>query len=212
MILPRYFLMVLMAAILAGPLAAQDDRVPGACFHPHPSDRCAWFPLIETGISARLTEHASDTRLLLDWRLGLMKNTGPRTAMGAAAFASAEGDFRVGAVVRARRWLSPSTSLDLSAGLNLAGAGRYQSIASPSPTFEARLASNDYLAATARVDLIHLRQDCVDAGCSSFGDRTSTRVYLGVGTGSTGGLITFAATGVLFVIALIAVNHSGYLD
>jgi hypothetical protein len=210
MILPRYFLMVLMAAILAAPLAAQADRAPGACFQPRPADRCAWFPLIETGISSRLTQ-SYDTRLLLDWKLGVMKNTGARSALGITGFASAEGDFRAGAAVRGRRWLSPSSSLDLSVGLNLAGAGRYQSMTA-SPMLEARLASHDYLAATARVDVLHLPHDCLDAGCTSIGNHTSTRVYLGVGTGSTGGLITFAATGVLFVIALISLGHSGYID
>ncbi len=207
---PLLFTALLLAIPTTSRAQVEAPR-PHGCFQPHPADRCAWFPLIETNIQYRIAGDAPEAnRMTLDWRIGLMKNTSRRSAIGGVLFATAEGDFRAGAAVRARRWLSPSTSLDLSAGLNAVGTTNQGRMRAASPTIDVRIASHDYLAATARLDLVRIQPYCYDPSCAGIGPVTTTRLYVGVGTGAVGGIVGFVATGVLAVIALIAIGGSGF--
>src|SRR4051812_921419 len=102
----RLLTLVAIAATLPPRLVAQDAPKTRGCLQPHPADRCAWFPVIELGTLVRLAGGPSgDSRLLLEWNLGFMKNAGARSAVGGVLFASAENNARAGAALRWRRWL-----------------------------------------------------------------------------------------------------------
>jgi hypothetical protein len=200
-------------ALTARAAEAQTARAPHACFRGAPGDRCTWFPLIEAGIHTRLTDLIpGDEHVMLNWSLGFMVNRGPRTAIGGAVFASVEGEIRAGAGLRWRRWLGRQTSLDLGAGVHLAGDASSGNVRAGSPTFEARLGYGDLIAGTARLDLLRINAgfSCNPTYCPFGPSGTSTRLYLGAELGSYAGVAGYAATGVLFIIALVALSNGSY--
>ena len=200
---------------MAGTARAQGVPSPHACFRGAPGDRCTWFPLIEAGIHTRLTEAIpGDERVMFNWSLGVMVNRGQRTAVGGAVFASAEGEFRAGAGLRWRRWLSPETSLELGAGVHLAGDVSAGSVRPGSPTAQLRLNYGDLFTGTARLDVLAIRPNgsCTPSYCPWGSGATSTRLYLGAELGSWSGVAGYTATGVLVVIALIAFRGVDFVN
>jgi hypothetical protein len=205
---------LLALAALLVPVASTADAqtppappAPHACFRGAPGDRCTWFPLVEAGIHYRLTDVIpGDERVLINWSLGAMVNRGSRTAIGGALFASLEGEFRAGANLRWRRWLSHETSVELGAGVHLAGDFSNGEISAGSPTFQARLNYGDQFTATARVDVLKRKpcDTCSPSGVPDAPPVTSTRLYLGAELGSYPGLVGYLATGVLFTLALLS--------
>lgn len=198
---------LIVGSLLLLPVLAAAQTHPHGCFRGGPAERCSWFPLVESGLHYRLTDVVpGDERVMLAWNLGFMKNTGSRTALGAEVWAVAEGDFRAGAALRWRRWLGANTSVDLSAGIHIAGDASSGHVTPGSPMIQLKINRSDLIAASARFDLLSV------SGCyTSYSPtacpgpkHTSPRAYVGVEMGSYAGLVGYAATAVLFVIALIA--------
>lgn len=196
------------AASFSPAVAQSPATAPHGCFRGRPADTCTWFTLLEVGTHVRLTDvEPQDEHVMFNWTLGFMANRGSHTAIGAELFASVEGEFRMGTALRWRRWLGPATSLDLAAGVHLAGEATEASLAAGSPMFQARLNAGDLVAATVRLDLLRFKGECVAPPGGCLPSRTSPRLYVGAEAGSWLGLAGYGATGVLFVIALIAFSN-----
>jgi hypothetical protein len=111
--------------LLVAPGAARAQ----SCFHPRPKPSCERFWIAELNIERR--QGTLYGRQLPDWVAfgsgapGGMSNVSPRWALGGAFVVvtrgdvereSAEEDWSLGMVVRARRWLGRDVSLDVTAG------------------------------------------------------------------------------------------------
>ncbi len=144
---------LIVGSLLLLPVLAAAQTHPHGCFRGGPAERCSWFPLVESGLHYRLTDVVpGDERVMLAWNLGFMKNTGSRTALGAEVWAVAEGDFRAGAALRWRRWLGANTSVDLSAGIHIAGDASSGHVTPGSPMIQLKINRSDLIAASARFD------------------------------------------------------------
>lgn len=148
---------------------------------------------------------------MLSYGLGFMTNTGRNSAFGALAFGDVEGEGRAGMAMRYRRWLGPRTSLDLTGGVHLLGDASSGNVRPGSPTIRAKLQYGELVGIQARVDVLNVRNGCINTPfCPNNESGRETRVYGGVELGSWTGLAGYAATGVLIVIALLALRDSGY--
>jgi hypothetical protein len=95
------------------------------CFRGHPQPRCNGFTVLEFTFGARssgLAQYSDGTPFYAAWSVGYLHNLNAGAAVGAAFKVSANDDgSRWGPVIRYRRWLGPSLSLDLAPGLFLGG-------------------------------------------------------------------------------------------
>lgn len=188
------------AMLLAAAALPAQDSVPGGCFRGGPRERCTWFTLTEASVHYRLTDILSDDeRLWYGFALGFMVNTRRGTALGGEAFAGVEGDVRGGLALRWRRWLGPHASLDLAAGVHLAGDASSGTVQPGSPMLQASLVAGDRIGATARLDVLRLKHSCLEAACFQRTDRTTQRFYLGGQVGSGLGLGAGLAAGLAFL-------------
>ena len=117
----RACLFALATAPLPGIVGAQ------ACFLPHPSPACRWFWLTEAGSRWPLARPSGAARRQeYFWHLGVAKNVGSASAVGAALAFSTDyvesGTYRLALEARYRRWLTPLV-LDVGAGPILGPAG-----------------------------------------------------------------------------------------
>ena len=143
-VLARAVLLVLVPILLGGPLRA-DEALPGpgapsegseppgaggdatapgvdavrpgkdVTFRGYPAPETQWFFLLQTGVNYLVDAEDEPARLTID--AGLMKNVGPRWAVGVNAHVeSGDGEGGYGALLRGRRWLSRSVSADLATG------------------------------------------------------------------------------------------------
>lgn len=91
--------------------------------HPYPETKS--FLITELGVMYRLDRYPyqlSTSRLAVTFDLGWMKNLGTRHALGFSGYAMpADQTTRLGIRGRYRRWLSRSTSIDVSPGIILGG-------------------------------------------------------------------------------------------
>src|SRR2546429_7024066 len=82
---------VLTAALLAI-AATLAGQTRGLCFRGQPAARCRAFLITEFGVNGSTHNNFVDATSAI-WELGLLKNTGTRTAFGATArFAVGAGD------------------------------------------------------------------------------------------------------------------------
>lgn len=185
-------MVALCGVTIAGGVAAQASPVrpaAGGCFRGAPADRCSWFLLTESGVHYRLTDLIpGDERVLFSGSLGLMVNTPGGAAWGGEAFAGLEGDLRGGLALRWRRWLGGRSSLDVAAGVHLLGNASGGAVRAGSPMVQARYTLGDLLGASARLDVLAIRNGCPEAICFSRGSWTSERLYVGGELGSSLGL------------------------
>ena len=109
------------------PLAAQDTTARGApgrfCLRARPKPECSGFALTNAGVYVVFGDNrGGETALrgLLDY--GFMANLNPRDAVGGSVFASLDRDgVAVGPSIRYRRWLTPTSSLEVALGKPVAG-------------------------------------------------------------------------------------------
>lgn len=130
-----------------------------ACFRGQPKPRCGGFWIVEFTGGARLNQQNSlstgGSPVYAAWSLGYMQNLGPRSALGAALKVSADDDGSFyGPVLRYRRWLDSSWSLDLSPGLLLGGNRNLSQPRFPSVTADAVLNWGDRVGLLVGVDAI----------------------------------------------------------
>lgn len=119
------------AQMSAAPIDTTARREPGNCFRGRPLPRCKKFVLFELGWfgevagtrqkfrnSFQNAEFSTpDLPSYIALELGRMVNTDSTHAWGGTAhFGFSHDEFRVGLKARRRTWLTPKTTLDLTAG------------------------------------------------------------------------------------------------
>jgi len=196
---------ILLLAAIAGPAWAQDTiRATRGCFRPRPAAQCRWFVVTDAGFNYRLTNViAGDERLLLSYGIGAQINhRNGRTALGGLVFGAIEGEIRGGLALRTRWWLGSRSAVDLTSGVHLFGEASGGSIAG-SPMLAARLVPWDLVGLNARLDLLSIRNGCLEVPCQTRGDYSSSRFSLGAEAGGWLGTTGIIGTGVLIAILLI---------
>jgi hypothetical protein len=92
------------------------------CFRGKPAPDCKFFGVTEIGLGFRLGDEGGLDKGWLASELGLMRNVGPRYAVGGTTYIlydTGASDFRAGLKLRGRRWLRRDLSLNVSGGLLL---------------------------------------------------------------------------------------------
>lgn len=198
-------IVLLTLVTVATSSAAQASGGRGGCFRGAPADRCAWFALAEAGAYYRFSDVIpGDERVLVNYTLGFMVNSSPRTAIGGEAFGGAEGELRGGLALRWRRWLTGNASIDAAAGIHLLGEASAGTVRAGSPMIQARYTYRDLVGAAVRLDALRLNDACFDQACATLADGTSTRFYIGGEVGSGAGVAAMVATGLLVLLAAAA--------
>jgi hypothetical protein len=169
---PLRSLSTLSVLLLCTPALAHTQ----SCFRGRPLPTCRTFWVTESGIAKRLNHNpygASDD-ILATAELGLMRNRSDRTALGATAvFAlgdqlTGSTDVMFGVKARYRRWLSPTTSVEVAPGALFVPERRKVAL-----TAHAAFNLSDYAAVTAQV----------------LGGGNDVGVYVGVKAGSYPGVV-----------------------
>lgn len=190
-----------LLVLVPGALVAQAGGP--ACFKPHPAPQCSSWVITEAGARYRLTDqYQGEQEVFFHYAAGWMKNLGPRSALGVQAFGGSDGHARGGVAVRARRWLSARSSVDLVVGAHLLGDASAQEVKPGSPTFQLRMAHRDLVALVGSVDILALR---CPGFCEFVRDpnTTRTRAFLGAEIGAGAGVVGMAITAAVFVWAAI---------
>ena len=141
-------------------LALQSEASAQTCFRGHPTPRCSGFTVLEFTMGGRLNQvttavsaYDPGATFYASWSAGYLQNVGPRWALGAAFKVVADDDgARYGPVLRYRRWLGPTWSLDLAPGLLIGGEKNYTTLRFPSATADIALNWGDRVAVLVGVD------------------------------------------------------------
>jgi hypothetical protein len=162
---PLRSLSTLSVLLLCTPALAHTQ----SCFRGRPLPTCRTFWVTESGIAKRASGD-----ILATAELGLMRNRSDRTALGATAvFAlgdqlTGSTDVMFGVKARYRRWLSPTTSVEVAPGALFVPERRKVAL-----TAHAAFNLSDYAAVTAQV----------------LGGGNDVGVYVGVKAGSYPGVV-----------------------
>jgi hypothetical protein len=123
------------------------------CFRGHPAPRCGGFAILEFTAGARrnsetMTPGFNDqNRAYVSWSAGYLHNLGDRSAIGAAFKLAADDDGnRYGPVLRYRRWLGPTWSIDFAPGMIVGGKDGIPGRRFPSATFDLAINWGDRIA------------------------------------------------------------------
>ena len=190
------------ASLLTSVAHAQEPAgaSPAACFRGRPLPTCSGFWIVESGLAVRLNSTVGLGQTmpgLATFEVGWMRNRGERTALGATASfgVGPQPGFGTGYYLaikpRWRRWLSPTTSLDLSPGLIISSEERF-----PGFTGSADLNFGDWVSWTTQLQVVK----------PLFGGGTDVGVYSGLKLGSYGGLITGGAAAILLGLFVLVVH------
>lgn len=196
---------MLAAAVLtsAGTLAGQTSSL---CFRGRPAPRCRAFLITEFGVNGSTHDNFVDATSAI-WELGLMKNTGSRTAFGATArFAVGAGD-RLILSPRLRRWMGNHLTLDVAPGIIVWDDRTTGLSTARAPGFSGQLTLGyqDLIAVAAGVEIAHFdRQD-------AFGvSGTSTVPFVGARLGSYPGTIAGTVGAALIAVVAAILQSSNY--
>ncbi len=198
---------------LAAQSAAAGDHAPRVgCLRGRPLPACKSFWLVEMQGYTPLTQSGRSVtysggpqvRLeafesTLEWNLGHMVNLSPTFALGGTLSVGPSGGSGIfsGARLRARRWMSPDWSLELSGGL-LDSDARYPS--ARGVTFDARVNIRDQGAFFVRWDGASLAPDNFPESGHFDPGGFQQALSIGAAAGSAPGLIGTAALGLGYVI------------
>ena len=131
----RFNLVALSSSLLLSMSLTSTARAQ-VCFRGHPRPRCSGFGVLEFTGAARLNPKATpsdQTPAFFSWSAGYLHNVGRQSALGVAFKLAADGDgHRYGPVLRYRRWLGPTWSLDLAPGVFLGGQDNFTTLRFPS--------------------------------------------------------------------------------
>jgi hypothetical protein len=132
------------------------------CFRGRPRPACSGFAVLELTGGIRLNPTPSQTgqnAALLSWSAGYLRNTGARSALGAAFTLTADGDgHRYGPVLRYRRRLGLASSVDVTPGIFLAGKDNVVALRFPSPTADVAFNYRDWVGLAVGVDVLRRAQ------------------------------------------------------
>lgn len=104
------------------------------CFRGHPAPRCAGFAILEFTGGARFNPaerpidpgFSQPNRVFMSWSAGYLHNLGGRAAIGATFKVTADDDgHRYGPVLRYRRWLGPTWSVEFAPGMMVGGQDNF---------------------------------------------------------------------------------------
>jgi len=128
------------------------------CFRGRPRPGCSGFLVLEFTGAVRLNDKPSQTDQnagFFIWSGGYLQNVGSQDAVGAAFKLTADSDgHRYGPVVRYRRWLSGSSSIDFAPGLFVGGQDNFIGLRFPSPTADVALNYGDRVGLALGVDAL----------------------------------------------------------
>lgn len=133
--------------ILTGPAPARAQETPasssrGFCFRPDPTASCDWFPITEFGV-ALAAQPKSGAAFGRIWNLGLMRNLGDRTALGAMVTITHDNVATVTLSPVGRIRLNPSLALDLAPGVIVHGRP-FKSFPLEQPTPDMQISTSTY--------------------------------------------------------------------
>ena len=194
-----------IALLLAGSEAAPAQE--SLCYRAQPKPACSAFAFTNFGGYVVLgSDVTGDTPLreVADW--GLMANVDSRNAIGGSVFASLDRlGFGLGPAVRYRRWLSPTSSVDVALGTPLLAA--FSNMRAGSLFGLVRWSPNHWFALAARPELVRapVFLGCGPTGCN-IPIQSRARLSVGMELGWVPGLTLTAAGGLAsaFLAALIA--------
>ena len=193
--------LVLLAG--AGTLSAQ---TAGLCFRGQPAARCRAFLITEFGVNGSTHDNFVDATSAV-WELGLMKNTGSRSAFGGSArFAVGAGD-RLILSPRLRRWMSHGLTLDVAPGVivwddRVTGLSQAQA---PGFSGQVTLGYQDLIGVAAGIEIAHFERSGV-GGLSG----TSAVPFVGARLGSYPGTIAGTAGAALIGLVAMILHSSNY--
>ena len=183
-----------LALVAALGLGSAPLAVGQTCFRGRPQPRCSGFTVLEVTGGIRLNDKSGSTDggvAFIYWSGGYLRNISSKAALGAAFKLTADTDgHRYGPVVRYRRWLGSTSSIDFSPGVFVGGKDNRVTVSFPSPTADVAVNYGDLFGVAVGVDA--LRQ--ADGGTQwqwhagvRFGTWLAPRGTLGFGLLSTAG-------------------------
>jgi len=167
------------------------------CFRGQPAPACRSFILTETGANVLLAPQQDYRTEKVQIEFGLMRNHGPRSALGATIFAvtNLDDETYVGVKPRYRRWLSPTVGLDVSAGPRLdSQTGKFGGVAQVGVSFA------DWLSLTTQLDV----------GTPRYAGLSAVNWHIGVRLGSYPGVIGMVAVPIGLAIKGFGDSFTGW--
>lgn len=165
---------------------------PQMRFRGKPLPECQSFWITEMGAAVGSSD------VYITWEVGHMVNVSPRLALGGTAITAFDIDHgeaqavRVGIKARARRWLSPRMSVELSPGL-IVYDHRFEA-EPPGLTMHVGLNYGDWIALTGQVE----KAKGLPAGR-----------FVGLKAGSYPGLIGFGLSAIFAALGILAYAAAG---
>lgn len=192
-----------------GAVAAQEPvATDPLCFRCRPYPECRVFFVTNSGAYFQLGARpgASPMRAIADW--GAMANLSPGNAIGGSWFLTVgENELSTGPVLRWRRWLGPTQSIDVAVGTPVAGGnllrpGSVLGLVKYNPVY--------WIGIAARPEWVRYDNEyvCDGAGCRTLSG-TKARLSLGAEAGELPGFVIGATAGVV-VGVLVLVFLSSY--
>lgn len=177
-----------------GTLVQPMERPPSFCIRGRPLPGCQWFPLAEIAVSTRLADRNrfEDTpRFYVSGEIGALYNVSARSAVGGGVYLGGDDDgWRLGIRPRYRYWVADGWSLDVAAGVLLAGELDLFEGTWPAFTAQVGVGWQDLVAVTTQVEVIETTQG------------TWTNWYLGLQAASYAALV---AAPIAWLIAILSV-------
>jgi hypothetical protein len=195
-----------IAALLGGAAVTLMGQTSGLCFRGRPAPRCRAFLITEFGVNVSTHDNFVDATSAV-WELGVLRNTGTRTAFGATArFAVGAGD-RLILSPRVRRWLGHHLSLDVAPGVIIWDDRTTGLSTAQAPGFSGQitLGYRDWVGVAAGIEIAHFARSGV-GGVSG----TSAVPFVGARLGSYPGTIAGTAGAALIAVLAIALQQAGY--
>ena len=165
------------------------------------------FLITESALLYRLDDNpyqSGDSPYALSFDLGWMKNVSARDAVGFSGYALASDPTRLGIRARYRRWLSRSTSVDISPGVLLGGEDNNIEYDPPGFVLGATWNAGDLIAFTVDAEYAKNRDLVHDTLPLVWKDRTDIAWRGGAKLGS--GLGVLAAAGLFGLVLAIAAS------
>ena len=195
-----------IAALLAGAAATLAGQTTGLCFRGRPAPRCRAFLITEFGFNVSTHDNFVDATSAV-WELGVLRNTGTRSAFGATArFAIGAGD-RLILSPRLRRWMGHNLTLDLAPGV-IVWDDRVTGLSTaraPGFSGQVTLGYGDFVALAAGVEIAHFDR-AQPLGVSG----TSVVPFVGVRLGSYPGTIAGTVGAALIGLVAVILHSSNY--
>jgi hypothetical protein len=203
------FLSALITTAMVRPVAAMsvEDSVEvrsaeSPCLRSRPYPECRVFFVTNAGVYTRLVGGlgGGPVRVILDG--GAMVNLSPKNAIGGSWFVIGDEDgLSTGPVLRWRRWLGPTKSLDVAVGTIIAGGdvgrpGSVLGLVKYNPVH--------WFGIAARPELVRHSGYYENTGYRYVAPGTKARLYLGAEFGGKPGLVVGSGVLALTVVGLVA--------